>query len=125
MVKAIIIIIIVSICVILLAIYAARYGEGGFREKYVSPELLKENAKIISVDHKIVGSKYSKGIETSILFDDGYRFITRDADRKDHIVLGYHTVSMSEETLNGILIRAYKAHAEAVEEARNKINKQG
>lgn len=68
---------------------------------------------------KIVGLKGEKTYETTVVFDDGFEFISHRSNRADRFAT--YTISLTGEIRNKILADAVKAHTDAYvnEQKRN------
>lgn len=100
---------------------------GKDHSKCALPEFLREDAKISSVKQEKVGLKGSVTYRTTILFQDGFQYISHKCDRNDHFT--YYTIFISEDTAENIRQSAYNAHRKAIEKrdhkaARKKQNSQ-
>lgn len=70
--------------------------------------LLREGAKPQDVQRKIVGTKGHRRVRTTVLFDDGFRYISHKTDVENHLF--YYSVSTPTPVLNEILVDAIIAH---------------
>lgn len=69
---------------------------------------LRKDAKIIDINYNTVGLKGSREIETTVIFDDGFRYVSRQTTRNDHIFS--YSIQLTESDLNEIISRAIAKH---------------
>lgn len=73
-----------------------------------NPSLLREDAKPNDIQRKIVGTKGHRRVRTTVLFDDGFRFVSHKTDVENHLFS--YSISTPAPILNEILLDATIAH---------------
>ena len=73
---------------------------------------LREDAKIIDVNTKLVGDNRARKYRTTVVFDDGFKYVSHDTDRQNN-PMGYN-ISISESMKLAIVEKAIIAHREAM-----------
>lgn len=73
---------------------------------------LRTGAQIIDVKSESVGHKQTSALRTTVLFDDGFAYISHKSERRQFLA----TIQMrvTEDIMNEILFDAVKAHEDAV-----------
>lgn len=69
---------------------------------------LRIDAVPIDVQHKIVGTKGHRRVRTTVLFDDGFQYISHKTDVEDHTFS--YSISLSSSTNAEIIYAAKEAH---------------
>ncbi len=77
-----------------------------------SPAMLKEDATIINVERKVIGSKGHKRYRTTLHFSDGFRFISHKTDVANHLIA--YSISVTSELNKEIIRDALIAHAKMI-----------
>ena len=77
---------------------------------------LRHDAKIVNVNRDTVGSKNDKKIRTTVVFDDGFEYISHKTDRDDSFFS--YQIQITEATKKEILVDAMEAHQKACNNAR-------
>ena len=77
-----------------------------------NPSMLRVDAKVNNVNTENVGRKQTRAIRTTVSFDDGFKYISHDAEKKQHLT--FQSMTVTKDVLEQILIDAIKAHQEAV-----------
>jgi len=77
---------------------------------------LRHDAKIVNVKRDTVGSKNDKKIRTTVVFDDGFEYISHKTDRDDSFFS--YQIQITEATKKEILGDAMEAHQKACNNAR-------
>lgn len=83
--------------------------------------LLRHDACPIDATRKIVGLKGSRRVRTTVLFDDGFIFISHKTDVADHFLT--YSISVSAMTHKEIICDAIVAHEKAVKKRDKRIVK--
>lgn len=83
--------------------------------------LLKSDAVPIDIKRDIVGTKGHKRVRTTILFDDGFRYISHKTDIDDHFLS--YSISVSASTSRDIIADAIAAHGKAMQKQMNRSHK--
>lgn len=73
-----------------------------------NPDRLREDAMPNDIQRKIVGTKGHRRVRTTVLFDDGFKFISHKTDVENHIF--YYSISTPSPILKEILLDAAIAH---------------
>ena len=76
---------------------------------------LKRDAKIVDISKNIVGPNNDRKIRISVLFSDGYEYISYDTNRTDRF--GGYTISLSEADQQRIIQCAQSGHLRACRDA--------
>lgn len=84
----------------------------------VYPNLLKEDATIVSRTSSVVGLKGSRCYRTIVRFSDGFEFITHETSREDHLFT--YNIALTGKDLDNISIAAYAAHEKYLNKIRQK-----
>ena len=71
-------------------------------------EQLKKDADIISVTTKVCGLKRENKYRTTVIFDDGFKFIAHDTCREDYTFT--YKIFITQDMKNKIVDRAIDAH---------------
>ena len=77
---------------------------------------LRRDAKIVNVKQYTVGSKNDKKIRTTVVFDDGFEYISHKTDRDDSFFS--YRIQVTEATRKKILEDAMQAHQKACNNVR-------
>lgn len=80
---------------------------------------LRADAKIINVNTERVGRKQTSAIRTTVSFDDGFKYISHAAERKQHLTS--YTLTVTKDVVNQIIMDAIKAHRAAIAKNVNQI----
>ena len=75
---------------------------------------LTDDATIKEIKHNTVGAKGDKVIRTTVTFSDGFRFVSHDTIRENHLF--FYTLSVPEEIKKRITQTAVLAHRQALNE---------
>ena len=114
----------VLIAVFLVIVYAIVVSVGNLNssqsDKYNSPNHIGEGSKrlhpdacVASVDVKIVGSKNHRRFRTTVVFDDGFRYVSHDGNHREDRTFSY-TVTLYDGEKTRIISDAIKAHNQAL-----------
>ena len=82
------------------------------------PEQLREDAKVISVDTKSVGLKQTMRYRTTVVFSDGFEYISHMTNRKDGVF--HYTISLTTQMKNEIVTEAKIVHLQRLRKYQNK-----
>lgn len=82
------------------------------------PDLLKEDATIVSRNSSVVGLKGSRCYRTIVRFSDGFEFITHETSREDHLFT--YNIALTGKDLDNISIAAYAAHEKYLNKVHQK-----
>lgn len=83
-----------------------------------NPQKLNENAKIIDVQHKTIGLKGSRKWRTTVVFDDGFTYISHKTKIVNHFLS--YDISLTNDINTEILKTAILSHSKAVANNRTK-----
>lgn len=77
-----------------------------------SIDMLKSNAKIIDLKSCVIGTKGHKRIRTTVIFNDGFKYISHITNVENHML--YYSISLSESAKYEIIFDAISAHNKAL-----------
>lgn len=77
-----------------------------------NPTLLNEDARIINIDRKVVGTRGHKRYRTTLFFSDGFKFISHKNDISNRLVS--YSISVPNEINKEIINDAFMAHAKMI-----------
>lgn len=103
-----------AVVVVLLNIYSWIYN--AFSHSSGNKKNLRRDAKIVNVKQDTVGSKNDKKIRTTVVFDDGFEYISHKTDRDDSFFS--YRIQVTEATRKKILEDAMQAHQKACNNVR-------
>lgn len=91
------------------------YGNYSQRDHYKLDKgcVLRDNAKVVDVDHRFVGSKQERKIRTDVTFDDGFTYISYTTSRDDGFLS--YTVSLTDKEVALIVDVAIAVHRQLIE----------
>lgn len=95
--------------IVLLNVYSWIYN--AFSHSSGNKKNLRRDAKIVNVKQETVGSKNNKKIRTTVVFDDGFEYISHKTDRDDSFFS--YRIQVTEATRKKILEDAMQAHQKA------------
>lgn len=82
-----------------------------FNHSYYKKEKLRPDAKIVDVKRETVGGKNDKKIRTTVIFEDGFEYVTHKTDRENSFFS--YRIQVKEATSKEILNDAIAAHQKA------------
>lgn len=104
-------VLLIPLVVIILFVWKDVYDSTD-HSSFEDADALRGGAKIINVERKEVGTKGHRRFRTTVLFDDGFKYISHKTDVSDGF-LSYR-ISISRELSIEILRDAIKSHELAV-----------
>lgn len=112
----------VGLLVVLLLVFVISYNI------YISQDhtsydesTLKEDAKVISINTDTVGVKGSRKFRITVIFDDGFRFIShRGTSRENHMF--YYRISISDAVKKTIVNEAIHKHQMIYDRLKGETN---